>query len=356
MELVLVTGAGGFIGRHIVRLLASRGYSVRATDLRAEDLAYAREMGAQVSAGDLKDHRFVAAAVEGVDSVIHPAAAFDLGLPRKVLIDTNVTTTANMARAAARAGVRMFVDFSTCDVFGYVSRGPTDEDDPKQPRCAYSRSKLLSELTAFGVMDREGLPVAVVRPTFVYGPGAIYTARSFVLLPSLLAKHVRSLPLPHGGPRTNTIHVEDVASATVAVLEAGEAAAGRAFDIADDSLMCAFEFLRTIFEPFGITCRETAIPYAVIEATGKLMSRLPIRVFEMVNRFLTGKWDAVIVDNALEPLLSPKLDRDFAGFLSGEHLYSNDRAKSLGWEPRYPTFADGWPPTVEWYRANNYIP
>ena len=353
---VLVTGAGGFIGRYVVERLASRGHDVRATDLPGVDLSNARELGAETSTGDLLSYRHCGEVVEGVDRVVHVAAAFDLGLPRERLISINVGTTMNLARAAAGAGVEMFVQYSTCDVFGLKRKGPTGEDESKKPRCAYSLSKLMSENAAMGVMKRQGLPVAVVRPTFVYGPGAIYTARSFLLLPSLLSGYIDSIPLPAGGPRTNTIHAEDMAGATVAVLEAGEEAAGLSYNVADDSQMCSRDFLEITFEPFGIHCgREVNVPWAALEVAAKLAALLPRGAFGVAERFLEKRWDRVLIANELIPLLSPKLDRDFLGFLYGEHLYSNERIKSLGWEPRHPTFADGWPATVRWYRENLYI-
>ena len=354
---VLVTGAGGFIGRHVVERLFDRGYRVRATDLPGVDLSYAGELGAETAGGNLLERRFTSEVVEGVGAVVHLAAAFDLGLPGERLISTNVGTTINITGAAAAAGVGMFVQYSTCDVFGLKRRGPTGEDEPKNPRCAYSLSKLLSESAAMGAMRRDGLPVAVVRPTFVYGPGAIYTARSFLLLPSLLSRYVGRVPLPTGGPRTNTIHALDMAEATVTVLEAGREAAGRSYNVADDSEMCASELLRLTFEPFGVDCGwNVNLPWAAVEAVCRLAALLPHRLFGAVSRFLGRRWDRVIVENELIPLLSPKIDRDFLDFLYGEHLYKNERIKSLGWEPRYPTFADGWPSTVQWYRDNLYVP
>ena len=354
---VLVTGAGGFIGRYVVERLAGRGHDVRATDLQGVDLAYAGELGAETAGGNLLRRDFASEAVEGVGAVVHLAAAFDLGLPRELLVSTNVGTTINITSAAAAAGVGMFVQYSTCDVFGLKRQGPTGEDEPKKPQCAYSLSKLLSESAAMGAMRRDGLPVAVVRPTFVYGPGAIYTARSFMLLPALLSRYADSVPLPAGGPRTNTIHARDMAEATVTVLEAGEEAAGFSYNVADDSEMSSCEFLRITFEPFGITCSgELNVPWTAVETTGRLAALLPRGAFKVVDRFLGRRWNRVLIENELIPLLSPKVDKDFLGFLYGEHLYSNERIKSLGWEPRYRTFADGWPPTVKWYRDNRYIP
>jgi nucleoside-diphosphate-sugar epimerase len=356
-ERVMVTGAGGFIGRHVVEALAKREYRIRATDLPGVDLVYAEDLGAEVVKGDLLDCSFASRVTSGMDGVIHAAAAFDLGLPRQCLLSTNVNTTRNVARASAASSVKMFVQYSTCDVFGLKRKGPTMEDEPKKPRCAYSLSKLLSEYTAMGVMRQRGLPVAVVRPTFVYGPGAVYTAGSFVLLPSLLSRYIDTLPLPSGGPRTNTVHVEDMAEATVQVLEAKEKAAGLSFNVADDTMMCANEFLRFILEPFGIDCsRSFDISWNTIEAVGRITALLPQRLFASISRVLGVTWDRVLLDECLEPLLRPKLDRDFVGYLYGEHLYANDRIKSLGWSPRYPTFADGWAHTVKWYGENRLIP
>jgi nucleoside-diphosphate-sugar epimerase len=305
----------------------------------------------------LLDPKFTHEAVSGVASAVHLAAAFDLGLPAQYLVSTNVNSTRNMVSAAAGAGLEMFVQYSTCDVFGLKRESPIGEDDSKKPQCAYSMSKLLSELTALQIARRQGLALAVVRPTFVYGPGAIYTARSFLLLPSLLAHYARSLPLPAGGPQINAIHVEDLASATVAVLQAGTEAAGLAYDVADDSDMSAHDFLRLIFEPFGISCSgEIKIPWKAIELTGKTGEAIPHAFFRLIDRFLQKRWDRLVAQNGLKPLLSVKLDRDLLGFLYGEHLYSNERTKSLGWRPKYPTFADGWPSTVDWYRENALIP
>lgn len=354
---VLITGAGGYIGRYVALALADGPYSLRLTDLVGTDLEYGVELGAERVHGDLTDRRFADEAVAGVDAAVHLAAAFDLGLPAEYLVSTNVRTTGNIVDAAADAGLEMFVQYSTCDVFGLTREGPVSEDDPKRPQNAYSRSKLLSELVALQKAGSKGLALAIVRPTFVYGPGAIYTARSFLLLPALLAQYARSVPLPAGGPRTNAIHVEDLASATVAVLEAGRDASGVAYDVADDSAMCAHDFLEITFEPFGISSsREIDLPWKVVEFAARAGGLLPRSFYRMLDGFLQKRWDAVVDGNALEPLLSVKLDRDLLGFLRGEHLYSNERIKSLGWSPAYPTFADGWPPTVDWYRKNSYIP
>jgi nucleoside-diphosphate-sugar epimerase len=251
----------------------------------------------------------------------------------------------------------MFVQYSTCDVFGLKRRGPTGEDEPKKPQCAYSLSKLLSEFAALGVMRQPGLPVAVVRPTFVYGPGAVYTAGSFLVLPSLLSNYTDTIPLPAGGPRTNTIRVEDMANATLLVMEAGEKAAGRAFNVADDTDLAAYDFLKTVFAPFGINCvAGPSIPWRVVEVLGRIAERIPLRLFQLINGFLGHRWDGVVYREGLVPLLAPRIDRDFIGFLYGEHLYRNDRIKSLGFEPSYTTFGDGWPSTVQWYRDNGLIP
>ncbi|MBU1671557.1 MAG: NAD-dependent epimerase/dehydratase family protein [Actinobacteria bacterium] len=354
---VLVTGAGGFVGRYVVRLLTERGYSVKATDLPAVDLTYAAELGAVVEQGDLMRHHFCRSLVEGCDMVIHIAAAFDLSLTREVIESINVGSTRSLALAAARKGAGHFIQYSTCDVYGLKRRSPITEDESKRPDCAYSISKYLSELTALGVMWQEGLPVSIIRPTFVYGPGAVYTARSFMVLPTLLKRYADRIPLPAGGPQINTVHVEDLAEATCAVLEAGPGPGGRAFNVADDSVMTGSELIRRVMEPFGIECApEVALPWSAIEAVARVASHTPMRLIRALNEFLAGRWDSIAFEHDLVPLLSPRIDRDFLGFLYGEHRYANDRLKSLGWSPRYPTFADGWPATVAWYRENRYIP
>lgn len=354
---VLVTGAGGFVGRHVVRLLIERGYAVKATDLPATDLTYAEDLGATVEQGDLLGYHFCRSLVEGCDAVIHVAAAFDLSLRREVIEAINVGTTRNLALAAARKRVRHFLQYSTCDVYGLKRRSPIVEEESKRPDCAYSISKYLSELTALGIMRQEGLPVSIIRPTFVYGPGAIYTARSFMVLPTLLKRYADRIPLPAGGPCINTIHVEDLATATLAVLDAGPGAAGPAFNVADDSVMSGSELIRLVMEPFGVECApEVGLPWVVIEAFARAACLTPLPLIRVLNEFLAKRWDSVAFEHDLVPLLSPKLDRDFLGFLYGEHRYANDRLKSLGWAPKYATFADGWPSTVAWYRENRYIP
>jgi nucleoside-diphosphate-sugar epimerase len=321
------------------------------------DLSYAEDLGATVEQGDLLGYHFCCSLVDGCDAVVHVAAAFDLSLRREVIEAINVGTTRNLASAAARKGVGRFVQYSTCDVYGLKRLSPITEDEAKRPDCAYSISKYLSELTALGIMRQEGLDVSIIRPTFVYGPGAIYTARSFMVLPTLLKRYADRVPLPAGGPLINTIHVEDLATATLAVLEAGPRTAGQAFNVADDSVMSGSDLIRRVMEPFGVDCsREINVPWAAVEVAARLASIAPMRAIRALNDFLGRRWDSVAFEHDLVPLLSPRFDRDFLGFLYGEHRYANDRLKSLGWVPKYATFADGWPSTVAWYRENRYIP
>ena len=85
---VLVTGAGGYIGRYLVEELVEKGYDIRATDLPGVELDYARDLGAETVEGNLLTEEFASEVVRGIDRVAHLAAAFHLGLPREYLIST----------------------------------------------------------------------------------------------------------------------------------------------------------------------------------------------------------------------------------------------------------------------------
>jgi len=356
-ESILVTGACGFIGKHLVKTLVDGGFRVTACDLPSADFSWCEDLGVRALAGDLMNREFASKVVQGIDGVFNLAAAFDLSLPVYELVSKNVGIVKNLAEAAARAGVRSFIHFSTCDVFGLKRKGPTHEDDQKKPRCAYSYSKLLSEEAAMRYSSEKGMSISIIRPTFVYGPGAIYTAGAFIALSALLKRYTESIPLPRGGPMINTIHVEDLVRATVIVYEARKKARGLAFNVADDSKMCAFDFLRYIFEPFGITCsRPLRLPWALVEGAARIAGKIPVSFYRRAEAFLQKKWKKIIQEEGLKSALSVKFDRDFLGYVYGDHCYSNERIKSLGWVPKFPTFKDGWSLTVQWYRENGYIP
>jgi nucleoside-diphosphate-sugar epimerase len=168
---VLVTGATGLTGRSVVRQLLAAGARVRGI---------ARETSTRTSQGDVKwfrgnvyDEDIVADAVRGVEYVFHIAACYrDSGAGAEQYHRVHVRSTQLLAQSAIQQPTfRRFVHTSTVGVHGHIAQPPADENAPLSPGDVYQRTKLEGELWIREFAAREGLPLAVIRPTPIMGPG-----------------------------------------------------------------------------------------------------------------------------------------------------------------------------------------
>jgi len=165
----LVTGASGFLGWHVARLLTERGYRVRALCRPASEL---RELDVERVSGDLRDSDSLETAVQGCELVFHVAADYRLWSKHPDdLYHSNVDGTRNLLDAAVRAGVERVVYTSTVGCIGMPQDRPGDENTPTSiadMRGHYKRSKWLAERVA---LDKaaEGAPVVIVNPTAPIG-------------------------------------------------------------------------------------------------------------------------------------------------------------------------------------------
>jgi len=169
---VLVTGAGGFIGSHLVRDQLARGNAVIATDVDLQRLeALKLEGDLSCESLDIRASDTLARMLEGVDTVFHLAAAhLDVLKGEDYFHEVNVDATRTLARMGADADVRRFVHCSTVGVYGPLESLPADEMTPPMPDIAYERSKLEGEAAIRSVIDETGLEAVILRPAWVYGP------------------------------------------------------------------------------------------------------------------------------------------------------------------------------------------
>jgi len=176
---VLVTGAGGFIGSHLVERLLGEGARVRAF-VRYNgrgDVGHlghlTREPCLEIVAGDLRDSHAVSEAVRGVDVVFHLGALIAIPYsyvhPREV-VETNVTGTLNVLMAAREHKPARVVHTSTSEVYGTARRVPIDEEHPLQGQSPYSASKIGADKIAESFHLSFGLPVVTLRPFNTFGP------------------------------------------------------------------------------------------------------------------------------------------------------------------------------------------
>lgn len=178
---VLVTGAGGFIGSHLVETLVARGASVRALvrytsrrDLGALELLDRQTRSSvEVVHGDLCRPDVVRAAFDGVSVAFHLGALISIPYSYQSpdeAVATNVLGTLNVLQAARHAGVRRLVHTSTSEVYGTAQRVPMDETHPLQGQSPYSASKIGADKLAESFARAFDLPVVTVRPFNTFGP------------------------------------------------------------------------------------------------------------------------------------------------------------------------------------------
>ncbi|MGB4441050.1 MAG: NAD-dependent 4,6-dehydratase LegB [Coriobacteriia bacterium] len=230
---VLVTGADGFIGSHLVEALVAHGASVRAFCfynsfnswgwLDAVDDAVMAEV--DVFTGDVRDPNGVRTALRDANVVLHLAAL--IGIPFSYhspdsYVDTNVRGTLNVLQAARDLGLERVVVTSTSEVYGTARYVPIDEAHPRQGQSPYSATKIGADAMAESFYRSFGLPVVIARPFNTYGPRQSARAVIPTIITQLLAG-AESLKLGSLHPTRDLTYVTDTTAGFIALAEADDA-------------------------------------------------------------------------------------------------------------------------------------
>jgi UDP-glucose 4-epimerase len=259
MTRVLVTGATGFVGRHLCTTLVEHGYTVRAA-VRAAEGAAAFE---RVAVGEIDSHTDWGAALDAVDVVVHLAARAHV-LRGSDSLDsytrTNALGTQRLAAEAANRMVRRFVYLSTVKVNGERTneRSFTASDEP-HPEDAYGVSKWLGEQYLREIAAKTRMQAVIVRAPLVYGPGA---RANFLRLMQLVDK---GLPLPFGAIRNrrSLVNIWNLQDLLVNVLT-NEPAAGRTWMVSDGDDLSTPQLVQRVGTALGRKVKLVAVPVSVL--------------------------------------------------------------------------------------------
>lgn len=171
---VLVTGAAGFIGFHVVKVLSQKGLHVVALVRKGTDSSALQSLGVESIAGDVRDYDSICRAVKGCRQIYHLAADYRLWVPDPApMYETNVQGTKNVMQAALRLGIERVIYTSTVGTLATSSNGkPSDENNPAEQKEMighYKRSKFIAEQEVYQFIQR-GAPVIIVSPSTPIGP------------------------------------------------------------------------------------------------------------------------------------------------------------------------------------------
>lgn len=237
---ILVTGADGFIGSHLVEALVRSGYSVKAFVLYNSFNSWGwlddspKEIidEIEVFAGDIRDPNGVKAAMTGCASVYHLAAL--IGIPYSyhspdTYVDTNIKGTLNILQAARDIGISRLVHTSTSEVYGTAKFVPITEEHPLQGQSPYSASKIGADQLAHSFFTSFELPVITIRPFNTYGPRQ--SARA--IIPSIIsqvASGKTEISIGSISPTRDFNFISDTVSGFMAAMDA-ERAIGEVINI-----------------------------------------------------------------------------------------------------------------------------
>src|SRR5512143_7422 len=260
IQTVLVTGGTGFVGGAMAQRLRSESCAVRALIRRNSDTTALTAAGCELQYGDITDAASVREAMQGVDATVHCAAlASDWG-PRETFVQVNVEGSRHIFDAALESGVKRLVHISTTDVFGIYTDGRVIDDSfpVKGTGFPYSDTKAEADRMALAYAQERGLPVVVIRPTWIYGPGD----RTF--LPELVDAMRKHEMVFFGSPR-NTIplcYIDNLVDAVILALTRDEAV-GQGYIVGDGAVVTWQELTDLLADKIDLPKVKRTIPLPV---------------------------------------------------------------------------------------------
>lgn len=256
MKNVLVTGADGFIGSHLVELLLKKGFNVKALSYYnsfnywgwLEEIPSNPNL--EVVAGDIRDSHFIKSLLTDIDIVFHLAALIAIPYSYHApdsYVDTNIRGTLNICQAAKELGDIRIITTSTSEVYGTAQYVPIDEKHPKQAQSPYSATKIGADAIAMSFYNAFQLPVTIARPFNTYGPRQ--SARAIIpTIITQIASGVKTIKIGDLTPTRDFSFVKDTCNGFHALIE-NEKTIGKEINIASNteiSMLDTFDLIAKI--------------------------------------------------------------------------------------------------------------
>ncbi len=290
---VLVTGATGFIGYHVARLLSRKGLRVAALVREGSDASALRAMDVEPLAGDVRDYDSVRGALRGCEQVYHLAADYRLWVPDpETMYEINVEGTRNVMRAALQLDVEKVIYTGTVGTLPTSSNGkPSNEEssaDIKEMVGHYKRSKFMAEKEAYGFIEK-GLPVVVVCPSTPIGPMDRKPTPTGKMIVDFLNGRIPA----YLNTGLNFVDVEDVAAGHWLASKHGKA--GQRYILGNKNVTLS-EFFGTLARMTKLRPPKVRLPYFPVllaayadEAVSRLTRkhpRIPLTGVRMAKKFM----------------------------------------------------------------------
>lgn len=318
---MLVTGAGGFLGRYVVAAAVNRGHQVRAM-VRVVSQSVPREWAAhprvEVMQGDLRARGSFDTLVDGVDVVIHLAAVKSGDLYDQ--FSGTVVATENLLDAMGRFGVERLVLTSSFSVYEYLARrgwSLLDEESPlaRDPaeRDEYCQTKIEQERLVRDYVGRHNCRCTILRPGVIYGRDNLWTARLGCPLSERLWIRIGSLA------RLPLTYVENCAAAIVLAGECDPVSGVRILNVVDDQLPTQRAYMNELRQRMNSRPRVVPLPWTIIRGVARL-----VWLFNQVAFGGTAKIPGLLVPARLHARCKPM-------------MFTNEKLqRALGWTPMYP--------------------
>lgn len=310
---VLVTGAGGFLGRHLVEALQNEGHQV--TNFSRSDYPDLEQKGIPTIKGDLKFYEDVKNACRGHDAVFHLASLVGMWGEYNDYFQTNVEGTRNIINACKESGIKKLIYTSSPSVvFGKTDLCGIDESNPYPKRYLnhYAKTKAMAEKEVLKAND-DSLATCALRPHLIFGPGDTH------LFPRLveMAKKGRLKQIGEGKNKVDIIYVKNAVDAHLQAFEKlsiGSEVSGQAYFLGQEKPVVLWDFIDQVLAKYGQAPVDTKVSY---KAAYRIASGL-----EFIYKIFGLKKE-------------PPMTRFVVKQLSCSHYFDHSKAeKQLGYVPK----------------------
>lgn len=325
--MILITGGTGFIGSHLVDALVSKEEDIRLLVRKTSNIEKFKNLGVDIFYGDITDKNTLKGIAKDVDIVYHLAGKVgEWGASDSEFIKINIEGTKNILNTSLENNVNHFIFCSTPGVLGLTGYREAKEDLPYNPRGIYEKTKCEAEKLVMRFHEEMKLPITIIRPDFVYGPGDMRRLKFYKLI-----KNNFFFMIGDGESFLHPSYISDIIYGFELVRN-NRKAIGEVYNIAGPRPIMVREYLETIARVQNVTIPRFKVPKVfAVNAASFLEKISPV----------TNK----------EPLISQsKID-----FLTINHGSDISKIKNqLGYFPKIE-FEDGIKRTIDWYITNKYI-